>query len=527
MFTNLGDTLQNTLQSVIEVISPFSLSNLPGFPYIRYMAQLDAYKELDSWYTGSILLIQVEDKKTGRHYERYPLKLNPIKGTCEKHVAMLFGLNLDSINPGGIPIKMLVDPKSKLSDSDKEKVELALKTVWADNAGGPLMLSNALISQYLGGCSFTAAWIPEDKRIRINNPNPKEFIGIPDGNDYWNLREAWVVKELNRIDLIQYGFDPDLKDRKWHYIEHWTRDEYSVSINDKPLQVSGKLTKGKNPFGEVCAVYIPHIRTWSFYGNPIITDTVKGLVRELNLRWADIGDAVSEDSHGYVWVRNVRGSTKALHLFDGRNVHDLGSNPGITGNEANPELNVAKAQSASEPMLKLGNELYDMYRREVYHPAIADGEDEGSQRSGTTLSGRMWPIAAHAELERIYWTNGLNIFNKKLLKMMANKKLYDITKEMVDAPLLIQWPPMLPKDRDALVQEAAVRAKLGQDPEQLFQLLGDESGEAVILPAQKARKGIKPPTDTYGGTGQVGNDTADPLQGGEGGPAYGVSAANS
>lgn len=509
------------------------------------MAQLDAYKELDSWYTGAILLVEVEDKKNGKKYERYPLKLNPIKGTCEKHVATLFGLNLDSINPGGLPVKMKVDPKSKLSDKEKETIEDALETVWEESAGGPLMISNALISQYLGGCCFTASWLPEDNRIRINNPNPKEFIGIPDGNDYWHLREAWVVKELNRIDLIQYGFDPDLKDKRWHYIEHWEKDKYSVSINNQPLQVSGELAKGPNPFKTICAVYIPHIRTWSFYGNPIVTDAVKGLVRELNLRWADIGDAVSEDSHGYPWVRNIRGNVRALHLFDGRNVYDLGSNPGMTGNEANPEMGVAKAQSASEPMIKLGDKLYDMYRREVNHPGIADGEDEGSQRSGTTLSGRMWPLASHSELERINWTTGLNTFNRILLKMMANKGLFDITEKMVDAPLYVQWAPMLPKDRDALVNEVAIRGNIGQDPNELIELLGDEDG-TIVNPMQeggkvppkkksgsdrkssvKTQKSIKVPTDTHAPTGQVGNDLHDASNVGEGGPAYGVSGSNS
>jgi hypothetical protein len=446
------------------------------------MAQLDAYRELESWYLGTILNVEVIDKASGHKFERYPLKINPIRNTCELHATTLIGKPASSIQDGGAPIRFVCTPETP--DDQKERIEDALKQVWIDNQGSALFASNAIISQYLGGSVFEAMWLPEDKRIRITNPNPKEFIGIPDGNDYWHLREAWVIKELNRIDLVQYGFDPDLKDNRWHYIEHWKPNEYAASINSHPLQVGGELAQGSNPFKLVPFVYIPHIRNWSFYGDALITDSVRGLIRELNLRWADIGDAVSEDSHGYIWFRNVRTNIKLENIGDGKPLYNLGSVTGISGNEANPEMGVVKPTFASEVMIKLGDKLYELYRHEVHHPAVADGMDEGSQRSAETISTRMGPLTDHVEMERMFWTAGLQRFSHILLVMMEENGLYGIKKGDSDVTVTIQWQPMLGKDRQQLVQEVVARkgVNLGS-MELLLGLLGD-----VPDPAAEAEK---------------------------------------
>ena len=460
------------------------------------MAQLDAYRELESWYLGTILNVEVIDKGSGKRFDRYPLKINPIRNTCELHATTLIGKPASSIQDGGAPVKFVCAPETP--DDQKQRVESALKQVWIDNQGSALFASNAIISQYLGGSIFEAMWLPEDKRIRITNPNPKEFVGIPDGNDYWHLREAWVIKELNRIDLIQYGFDPDLKDNRWHYIEHWTRDEYDASINAHPLQVGGELAKGENPFKMVPFVYIPHIRNWSFYGDALITDSVRGLIRELNLRWADVGDAVSEDSHGYIWFRNVRTQIKLVNVGDGRPLYDLGSVTGISGNEGNPEMDAVKPTFASEVMIKLGDKLYELYRNEVHHPAIADGMDEGSQRSAQTLSTRMSPLTDHVEMERMFWTSGLQRFSHVLLVMMEDKGLYGIEKGDSQVTVTVQWQPMLQKDRAQLVQEMVARsgANLGS-METLIGLLGDvadpvEEVEKIIEELQRMQALMQP-----------------------------------
>lgn len=490
---------------------PFSLQDLPGFPYAAYADQLDTYNTLEAWYSGAKLDESIVDAASGKKIERYPIKINPLKGTCERHASALFGQMLNSIHYGGVPVRMLAD----VGKGQKEQgrvVEKALKTVWEDNGGGALLIANGIVSQYLRGCVFAASWLPMEKRIGIFNPSPKEFIGFPKGANYWDLREAWIVREITKDDIGSYPTEVPLNenDTKLYYIEHWLEKEYEISINGHTVMFDNVLQKGENPFGVVPIEYIPHIRTNAFLGNSIITEMLKGVIREINLRWADTGDAVSDDSHQPIAIRNVRGSV-VVKSIDGRPVMDLGSVTGMAGNEANPDLITVALKTASDVMLSLGGELYNIYRREANHPAVADGEDEGSQRSSLTLSTRMWPLVSHIELERIFWTVGLAKFDKILLRMMEVKGIGEIKEEHIAIPLIISWAPMLPVDRTALVNEVGIRAKykLGSQEHlmSLFQDILDIEAEIEKIKgnaeddaktAAKAKVAVVPKTQVTG-----------------------------
>jgi hypothetical protein len=240
-------------------------------------------------------------------------------------------------------------------------------------------------------------------------------------------------------------------------------------------------------------MYIPHIREDEFLGESIITEMVKGLIREINMRTADIGDAVSDDSHKPIFVRNVRGAL-TMKEIDGRKVIDLGSGTNLVGNEAQPDMEAVAVGQASTTMIDFEKELYKMYRREVSHPAVADGEDEGSQRSSLTLTTRMWPLVSHVELERVFWSIGIAKFCKILLTMMWKKGLEGITEEDTKVELTIEWAPMLPVNRTELVNEVTMRAKdkLGSK-RHLLELLGDtrDIDEELQLIEEEADKAME------------------------------------
>jgi len=207
-------------------------------------------------------------------------------------------------------------------------------------------------------------------------------------------------------------------------------------------------------------VYIPHIRVRGFYGESIINKTIKGLIKEMNLRFADTGDAISDDSHSSLIGRNIRDSVTNLQLPDGKKAINIGGATGLGAGEKDPEIYAVNTKSASEPMLKFGEKLENLYRKEARHPAVADGEDEGSQRSSLTLTTRMWPLVAHVELERINWTTGLIKLAKIILVMCERQGVYGITKDHIDNyETNIKWALTLPRDRDELVNEVAIRKK--------------------------------------------------------------------
>jgi len=129
-----------------------------------------------------------------------------------------------------------------------------------------------------------------------------------------------------------------------YYIETWTPDHYRIQINDQILGVLDEETQTTvlydqpNPFGFVPMVYIPHQRDFGIWGTSVITNAAKGLVREINARLADIGDATNEETHGVVAIRNVRQSPTIITLQGGLPVINLGSGQSLGGKEVEPDM---------------------------------------------------------------------------------------------------------------------------------------------------------------------------------------------
>jgi hypothetical protein len=456
--------------------SEFSLEQLELFPFSEYSRNQARYNEEESWFSGTALDEVIQTGKT--QVDKYPIKVNPIYGAVLKHAYALFGEFPDDAEGP------LVHPKVKNVDgtttAETKHVEDVLYQMWTENNGGSLQMESGVISQVYGGCALRLAHDPLDDdletKIRIEMVRPREFIGIPREDNPWALKEAWLVREITRKTAAEYGVA--ISRGKGWYLERWTPQEYFVVINNVPLgfTIGDEVYKvgGRNPFGFVPFVYIPHIRYGGFYGDSLIRDSVKGLCRELNARLADAGDAVSDDTHSYGVMANTRGMPQVVEIAPGFRVVNLGMTQNIVGGEAEPKLEFPSKPKVSEPALKLNDILYDQFRREVYVPAVADGEDEGSQRSSLTLTTRMWPLISHVKQERTFWSTGLRAVNRMALKMMAVKGLQGITPEHARMRLSSKWFPVLPRDREMLINELSVRAAANIGSlEHLLELAGD------------------------------------------------------
>jgi hypothetical protein len=155
----------------------------------------------------------------------------------------------------------------------------------------------------------------------------------------------------------------------------------------------------------------------------------------------------------------VTGSPQVRKIANGLTVLDLGGTTNITGAESEPDVFEVRKTKASAAMKDLLDEILDQYRRDSFVPAVADGEDEGSQRSALTLATRFWPLTSHVGIERIFFGAGLDVFQTYLLKMMAIKNLGGIEEKHTKMRMVQSWAPMLPRDREAEVQEWASRAQ--------------------------------------------------------------------
>lgn len=456
-------------------LSSFSLQDVDGFPYTVYEEQLAKYEEAERWFTGQALNDQPESP--GDQVDIYPMRINPIIGTVLKHAYILFGEPQDDGRPLVVPKLVYVDDNEK---EVAEKAEERLNFLWWENNGRSLMMENGICSQIYGGSIFKATYSPWELDrgipIRIERINPKNFIGIPDSSDQYRLSESWIVRKIHRNEARRWGYKGD--DEIVWKVEHWKPDTYQILIDGKVAVFADKAgeehrLEGENRFGFVQQVYIPHIRTGDFYGMNAF-DHLKGLVRELNLRFGDFGDAVNDDAHSYVAYRNVQGTPSVKSIAEGLPAIDLGSTSNISGNEPDPDMFEIRKQRASQSMESLVQDIYNQYRRDSFVPAVAEGEDEGSQRSGLTLAIRFWPLTSHVSQERIFWSTGLDLFNHNLLKMMAEIGTDGITKASTQLRIKHKWAPLLPRDREVDVQEWVQRASANLGAiDTLLELTGD------------------------------------------------------
>lgn len=497
----------NTIKGLFVPTPAFSLETLPDFPADDYNAQLQVYQEQETWFTGEALN-ETRSNTAGKPVEVYPMHINPIITTVLKHAYILFG----EVENDGRP---LVVPKLLPAGPESDAAEEPLNMVWWENHGRAVMIENAILSQIYGGCFFKSTYVPWETwrsiPIRIELLNPKFVVGYPDASDMYRLSEAWIAYEITQQQAVHWGYEPTGNDLSYWYTEHWLRDVYEVRINNQAASVDIGGTKyplgGENPWEEVPIVYFPHIRVGEFIGRNAF-DHLKGLVKELNLRYGDYGDAINDDSHPIIAIRNVNGSVQVKRINEWLEVVDLGNSQGISGQEPEPDMLEVRTPRASTAMNSLVQEIYNQYRRDSFVPAIAEGEDEGSQRSGMTLAMRFWALLSHTNMERYFWTAGLDVLERMLLKMMFTKGLGSITEKHTKMRIKQVWAPNLPRDRETDVQEWVQRASTNLGSiEHLLELTGDVENipverkqilqwvkDLAIIQAEVQAKFAPPPT---------------------------------
>jgi hypothetical protein len=475
-------------------LGPFSLGQVHGLPEQDYQNRKTLYDELEDWFDGTNFEVtQTQGSKT---VDKYPLKLNPIRGACYKHAFALWGETSNDSRPLATPAFSDATDKTVA-----QKGTNFLTGLWAENHGRSLMMRNGLISQYLGGNIYKLTYVPNQEwrryPIKIESIYPTNFVGIPVSGDEYRLEEAWFVKAITPQEAMRrYGMDfrAELERGENVYrVEYWNPEYWEVTVNGMaipkktidPDTGEQDFYQGDNPFKIVPATYIPHIRENSFYGTSLITPNVTGVAEEMNKRMADYGDAVSDDSHRYYVIKNSSGRPDVYELAPGLRVVQLQSNPSITGKEDSPDMDQLGSSQASEAMHNLTGDLFTEFMRETFLSAVTYGEDEGSQRSGRTLDIRFWPLTSHIGMERTWTGDGLSHLNKMAIdmglviqKMPISKKhkrnLADLTEEMQEMRMETRFAPLLPRDRELFINELVTRASANLGTlEHLLSLIDD------------------------------------------------------
>ncbi len=415
----------------------------------------------------------------------FPLQLNPIYTAALIHRNALFGEAADTGNPMVQPIAI---PKNKYGDGDEgitvtpqARVDARLVTdllerIWYQSNSRASMLDAGFISQALGGTVFKVSYEPYNTFLDPAYPvafreiEPEFFLPVYGMYDRWNLIEARIGRMIDAYEAKRI-YNVETPQRRVLYLETWSRNKLKVTVDNKPASVQRDGTwfplSHEHNNGFVPVVYIPHEVIGQFYGVPIVHQ-IGNLVKEFNGRAADIGDAVRNSiERMYILTNADANELKIKHLESGIKVMATGKE--MAGTQAK------RVEHVAPPDLPQGTMDYLKFLRDsIWHgsstPAVAYGEDEGSQRSALTLAFRMWPLTAHIRGERSLWTEGLRVLGNMALKILAKKQdgegayknvaegtPFKVTDKHLGHILKMDWAPMIPRDRESEVNQLILR----------------------------------------------------------------------
>jgi hypothetical protein len=217
-------------------------------------------------------------------------------------------------------------------------------------------------------------------------------------------------------------------------------------------------------------VYIPRLRTNAWYGDAITPDIMQ-VQDELNMRVADIGEAINYNSHAIRYGKNLpRGFNSDNFPLGPQAMWDLGRS---IGQGDGPEVGLMEIKNpVPEQALKYIDFLYNWARTGAFAPPIAFGEDDGGgQRSGRTLEIRMWPLLRATRRSRGYMASGLQRVIKIASKMWQQKKYENVSQfaleRITEGTIVPDFWPILPKDEQAIVDRVV---KLMETPVPILSL---------------------------------------------------------
>lgn len=458
----------------------FQAGRFPAdFPLQQWQEQLIRYQYYWSWATGGLLEEQVGKTKDDRPVYRYPLRINPVRNFARKHAALLFGEVPDTPQP---LIKMVVKPKTIFGEATEKQKDNAnfcaalINEVWKSSAGGSSQYENGTISQWLGGSVFQVSYVPQRGDllipITVRNLAPDFFLPVWDPDDYYNLIEAWVVYAVEpRVANALWKIEPQKGMNRVLYVGHYTRTTTQIFADGEAIE--GTYPNGQsfsykepqpNPFGKVPFYYTPRLREGNFYGSSLVPD-VAGLATEFNSRAADEGDAMRRTAQQRFTGSNITGEPRIRKVLDkdGKTVMefiDVGvTNPAL---DDAPDLSPLEPPDWKESYSRHKDFLWQQLGREGGMGPIAFGEDEGSQRSALTLAFRMWPSTVSARAQRIHWNDAQIHIGQMILNIAYQKRMLVGSKTVPQDharayDLGTDWLPMIPRDREAQVNEIILR----------------------------------------------------------------------
>jgi len=422
------------------------LGNISDETRLTWQNEMTLRSKYRRYFDGTIFheKIPLENPTGDEQPLLYPIGLNLVKMICLAQTDAVFGEWEDQA------VNFVINTDHDTEEDAQKAVALLNKIYKSCNANSALWEVELDRNVYGAGVLKISPSLDKRKyvswgRIPLNN-----FFPVFNPDDPNDLLEAYVVTYMTSEQAaMSYGTKPTgtISTR----VEHWTKRIYETRIDGAVISPYS----GINPWGVVPFVYIPRLRSHSWFGDPL-TEELIPVQDELNMRIADLGDAINYNAHPTRWGYNLPRNFNTENYSIGPNsMWDLGR---VIGQSPEPKVGILEAHNPiPQGTFDYINFLYDWARMASFAPPIAFGQDSGGQRSGVTLELRMWSLIKAARRSRAYLSEGLSRAIWITGKILEEKQFDGIparpVKIIVDGVISPSFAEIMPKDHAAIVDE--------------------------------------------------------------------------
>ena len=457
------------MTSIREIPDYSDLGKSDSITKNAWEAILAKYDKYQYYYSGSVFREKVDDSELIDPPSLYPVGINLVKMLCQSMAWSTFG-EWDKM-----PVRWATRHGIKESNSTVEACKLMDDFLFRSNAES-VFLQMEIQRMLLGASVIKVRPDLPSRGVSFHAIKPSSFFPVFDPHNPNRLLKAHVTSYLSR-EQAKVLYDYQGKKDEVLFEEIWTLHEHKTILDGK---IVIKKYSGRNPYGLIPFVYIPRMRSVSEWGDSLAEDIIP-VQDELNMRVADVGDAVNTNAHPIRWGKNLPNNFNTDNFPIGSDAFwDLGRSFG----DSEPEVGALEiANPVPQGALDNISWLYDWVRTSTFAPPIAFGEDNGGgQRSGVTLEIRMAPLIRAVRAHRAFMRTGLREVARisgTILRQKGFGVPVKVLDALIEAEVVPSFAEIMPRDRANLVDEVVKRLSTEPPTISLETALGILGSDAI------------------------------------------------
>ena len=469
----------------------------------EWIARRQECSRRSNWYEGLPLdrTNEKRDRETGDLVKQFPLRINLVRLSCDIHRDLARGIP----NRGDpLIVRAAVERSGNIGETAEKLENIINDKLWRPSHGGPIQQEALLSMNIYDGAVFKLSWEPWDTDLPyrlavrlIKNPG---FINpVWDPQNPWRMLECYYGFKISpEVAKLKYGVTARQDNLPVLYLEHWTRDDWRVTVDERVPTMEWGDNKwelqGDNPWSFVPFYYIPHERTTKLFGDSQV-DGQEALNKDINSKMAVLSDTVRASWPGLLWGHDLDRSLDVRRIvYEGKVVTlvaDAGRTRNVQGAQP-PTLAAIPTPDIPPAIASFPQDLLNFWMMiERISPATFGMDDTSSGRiTGPAVTNRMWTSMAHSTTECINFSEGKTILDGDALRILAEREKSGAFEELgIEPPGIAlesmeirqSWPPMIPADRSDKHDEYIERLReYGISPQEYLKEMGEDDVEGEM-----------------------------------------------